>query len=287
MDLKAVRRLKHRSYVRLPAVALRHRAIFPHDVFVLSFPRSGNTWVRFMLTHLLLGRHPEFDEVFSRIPPVGWHRHAPAALPDGGRLIKSHERPAWPYAGAYRRAVYLVRDGRDVSVSYYHWYLRGGLYGGGFERFLRLFLAGRLDGFGAWHDHVRAWRDSAAARAGALRVIRYEDLLARPTEELGRIAEFVGLEVSSGQLEDAVSSSTVERTRGRPLRITRARAKAAPTDVRGIVRGTSGQWTDVLTPAQSEMFRDIAGEALAELGYEREEPLAASAVQGASPRSHG
>ena len=268
-------------------MALRHRAISPRDVFVLSFPRSGNTWVRFMLTHLLLGRRPEFDEVFSRIPPVGWHRHAPAALPGGGRLIKSHERPAWPYAGGYRKAVYLVRDGRDVSVSYYNWYLRSGLYGGGFEGFLRLFLAGRLDGFGAWHDHVRAWLASALARADALLVIRYEDVLARPTEELARIAGFVGLEVSRGQVEAAVSESTVDRTRGRPLRVTRARAKAAPTDLRRIDRGSSGQWVHVLTPSQSEMFQRIAGEVLAELGYEREEPMVASAAHGTSPRSHG
>ena len=206
-------------------------------------------------------------------------------LPDGGRLIKSHERPSWPHASSYRKAVYLVRDGRDVSISYYHWYLRSGLYGGRFDGFLRLFLAGRLDGYGAWHEHVRSWLASAPARADALLLVRYEDLLAKPTEELAGIARFLGLDVSSDRAEDAVRSSTVDMTRGRPLRATRARAKAAPSDLRRI-RGSSGQWMEVLTPRQSEMFRHVAGEVLAELGYEPQESRVASAEQGASSRSH-
>ena len=103
--------------------------------------------------------------------------------------------------------MYLVRDGRDVSVSYYYWGCQNGSYEGPFDGFLRLFLAGRLDGFGAWHEHVRSWLNSAPARANAdPPVVRYEDLLERPTENLGRIAEFLGLDATREQLEDALVS---------------------------------------------------------------------------------
>ena len=272
MDIKAARRFKHRAYVRLPAVALRHTAISPRDVFVLSYPRSGNTWVRFMLAHLVIGREPSFDDVFSHIPPVGRHRGAPGVLPDGGRLIKSHERPAPPHGSSYRKAVYLVRDGRDVSVSYYYWYLQNGLYEGPFDGFLRLFLAGRLDGFGAWHEHVRSWLTSPPARANALLVVRYEDLLARPTESLGRIAEFVGLDATREQLEDAlVSREQVEAA------LCRAAAGGRPPTA---ARGSS-------FPAQArEFFQSVAGDVLAELGYERNEPPPASEARSSNRGAH-
>ena len=220
-----------------------------------------------MLAHLVLGREPNFDDVFSHIPPVGRHRRAPRVLPDGGRLIKSHERRALPHAPCYRKAVYLVRDGRDVSVSYYEWYLRNGLYEGGFEGFLPLFLAGRLDGFGAWHEHVRSWLTSAPARANALLVVRYEDLLARPAEGLAEIAEFVGLDPSREQVEEAVSRSTLDRTRGRPQRARHPPSRDARGGTPDIARGSSGQWRRILTPRDGEMFQRVAGDVLAELGY--------------------
>jgi hypothetical protein len=295
MDLKAARRLKHRPYVRLPAVALRHRGISPGDIFVLSYPRSGNTWVRFMLAHVLLGRQPNFDEVFSHIPPVGWHRDAPRVLPHGGRLIKSHERPTWPYASSYRKVVYLVRDGRDVAVSYYDWYLNKGLYAGRFESFLRLFLAGRLDGYGSWHEHVRSWLTSAPARADALLVVRYEDLLGCPSENLARIAEFVGLDAAREQLDEALVSreqveyaivrNPVEWSRRGRLPVRRSPARAARGRIRGVAGGPSGQWRRVLTSREQELFQRTAGDVLAELGYAGED---SSGIRGAlaSPRSH-
>ncbi|MGH2993225.1 MAG: sulfotransferase domain-containing protein [Solirubrobacterales bacterium] len=283
MDIKAARRLKHRAYVRLPAVALRHRAISPRDVFVLSYPRSGNTWVRFMLAHLVLGREPSFDDVFSHIPPVGRHRGAPGVLPDGGRLIKSHERPAPPHGSSYRRVVYLVRDGREVAVSYYDWYLRKGLYEGPFEGFLRLFLAGRLDGFGAWHEHVRSWLTSAPARANALLVVRYEDLLVRPTENLGRIAEFVGLDATPEQLEDAlVSREQVEAA----LLARGPQARREWGEARGIARGSSREWSRISTPQDRELFQSAAGDVLAELGYARGEPPLASEPRPSDRGAH-
>jgi hypothetical protein len=273
MDIKAARRFKHRAYVRLPAVALRHTAISPRDVFVLSYPRSGNTWVRFMLAHLVLGREPSFDDVFSHIPPVGRHRGAPGVLPDGGRLIKSHERPAPPHGSSYRKAVYLVRDGRDVSVSYYYWYLQNALYEGPFDGFLRLFLAGRLDGFGAWHEHVRSWLTSAPARANALLVVRYEDLVARPTENLGRIAEFVGLEATREQLEDAL--------------VSREQVEAALLSHGGRRTPDRRQPGGRLFTAQErELFQSAAGDVLAELGYERNEPPPASEARSSNRGAH-
>jgi hypothetical protein len=240
-----------------------------------------------MLAHLILGREPSFDEVFRQIPPVGKHRRAPRVLPEGGRLVKSHERCAFPFASRYRKVVYLVRDGRDVSVSYYDWCRRNGLYAGRFEGFLPLFLGGRLEGYGAWHEHVRSWLGSAPARANALLVVRYEDLLEAPAEGLAQVAEFLGLDADREQIEDAVGRSTLDRTGRRPQPPLRSLVSGERDWARGIGRGSSGGWRQVLTPEERNVFWGVAGDVLAELGYEQDKSPAEPRALVASPRSNG
>ena len=88
-------RLRHQRYVRLLPVVYRHTGVSPQDAFLVSYPKSGNTWLKFMLTYLLSGREADFDSDSTTIADVGSHRATPGVLPGGGRLIKSHE----PYSG--------------------------------------------------------------------------------------------------------------------------------------------------------------------------------------------
>ena len=179
-----------------------------------------------------------------------------------------------------------MRDGRDVSVSYYDWCRRNGLYRGRFEGFLPLFLAGRLEGYGAWHEHVRSWLASTPARANGYLLVRYEDLLAEPVQGLAQIAEFVGLDAAREQIDQAVESSTVERTGRRPQRP----PSSLVSDERGgagVARGSAGGWRQVLTPHERNLFWDVAGDVLSDLGYEQEESRAESPALVASPRSNG
>jgi hypothetical protein len=257
--------LRHRSGVRLPVVVLRHRAISPQDVFVLSYPRSGNTWMRYMLASLVCGQEADPETLRSLIPPVGRHRDIPAMLPDGGRLIKSHERRAAPYASTYRRAVYLVRDGRDVAVSYYDWHVSRGYNVGDFANFLSRFLSGTLDGYGRWHEHVRSWLMSPLMQANSLLVIRYEDLRERPEENLARVAEFIGLNVTHEQVEEAVSRNTVERTQARSQH--QRLPWSGDLGIAQVARGSSEKWKLVFSSEDVRRFENAAGGVLTELGY--------------------
>ena len=91
------------------------------DCLIVSYPRSGNTWVRFLLANLLEeSRYPlSFQQMEERIPSIhqrkDWNRIRTIPSP---RFIKSH----MPYSSKYKKAIYIVRDGRDVMVSAYHYF---------------------------------------------------------------------------------------------------------------------------------------------------------------------
>lgn len=253
---------------RLPLLLLRHRGLRAADCFLASYPKSGNTWLKFMVGHLVSGRVASFDAEPTEVPMLGEHSGAPSVGPaEGQRLIKTHEARCWPQARWYRKAIYLARDGRDVVVSYYFHQLRFGAPDRGFDHFLGRFLNGRIDGYGAWHRHVISWLDEGGPQLELL-LVRYEDLIASPAKELTRVARFLGLSSDPDQISAAVAANAAERMREREQSSPR-HLSGAQRDLPLVRRASPGSWTEVFTASQAERFDLRAGHALEQLGYER------------------
>ena len=139
----------------------------PTDVFVCSYPRSGVTWFQNLLAGVAFGVDPEFTPdalIQDLVPDVHYKSHYKRYGPSA--YFKSHALPQ----KQYRRVIYLLRDGRDVMVSYHHFLtaLQGPL------DFLKL-----VQGVGLspcqWHEHVEQWL--ANPHGAEMIVVRYEDLL--------------------------------------------------------------------------------------------------------------
>lgn len=259
-------RLRHQRPVRLLPVVYRHTGLSSRDAFLVSYPKSGNTWLKFMLTYLLSGREVDFDSDSTVIAEVGSHRRTPGVLPGGGRLIKSHEPYSGPQRRLYHKAIYLVRDGRDVAISYYYMLIRRGLYEGSFDQFLSFFLGRGVDGYGPWHEHVESWLASPARERGSLLVVRYEDLLKEPVPNLSAVMDFLGLPVAAAQAEEAVRLNSAERMRERERR-SRFHEKQARRDIMFVRTATSGDWARSFTAEDVERFAQVAGDLLRRLGY--------------------
>jgi hypothetical protein len=259
-------RLRHHHYLRLVPVVYRHTAVSRRDVFLASYPKSGNTWLKFMLAHLLGGREADLDNDSTVIADVGSHRTTPRVLPGGGRLIKSHEPYASPQKRFYRKAIYLIRDGRDVAVSYYYTLIRRGLYEGDFGPFLRLFLGGAADGYGPWHEHVESWLSSPLRERGSLLALRYEDLLADPARNLCAAMEFLGAPVTADRAEQTVRAYTAERMRERERR-SRFHERKQRRDIMFVRSAKAGDWAETFTPSDEELFARVTGGLLDRLGY--------------------
>jgi hypothetical protein len=247
-------------------VVYRHAAVSRRDAFLVSYPKSGNTWLKFMLAHLLGGREADLDNDSTVIADVGSHRATPRVLPHGGRLIKSHEPYSHPQKRFCHKAIYLIRDGRDVAVSYYYTLIRRGLYEGEFGPFLGLFLGGGVDGYGPWHEHVRSWLSCPLREQGSLLVLKYEDLLADPVDNLSVAMEFLGVPVERQLAARTVEAYTAERMRERE-RQTRFHERKQRRDIMFVRSAQAGGWTQTFSPEDEELFDRATGGLLERLGY--------------------
>ena len=92
----------------LPAIRIR-----PDDVFIVSYPRSGNTWVRFLMANLLAPDEKiTFRNIENYVPSI--YKSADTLdTREGRRYIKSHN----PCYELYPKLIYVYRDGRDALVS--------------------------------------------------------------------------------------------------------------------------------------------------------------------------
>jgi hypothetical protein len=259
-----LRKLRHavaKTGVRAPLVWARHQSLKASDVFFASYPRSGSTWLRFLLFDSLVGEPSGFNTVNHAIPDVKLHKEGLALLPGGGRLIKTHE----VYHPEYLRAVYLVRDPRDVALSEFAYQTALGLVADDLDAYLPKFLKHGVNPFASWREHVDSWL-RAPLSPEQLLIVRFEDLRADAFTTLVQIVEFLGLTPDEQKIHAAIANNTVEKMKAKEKE-TPQRASKKGQFIRS---GSSGGWRKNLTPAQAELFGQHAAEAMERLGYATE-----------------
>jgi Sulfotransferase domain len=265
-----------RSKIRVPMVWSWHVGLKPQDVFQASYPRSGSTWLRFMLFEILCGEEAGFRKIEDRLPEIQWQRGKTGILPSGGRFIKTHEQ----YRSDYTRAVFLVRDMRDVLLSCYARGLQDGIVPlvskGDFDSFMMSFLKGYALQMGSWHEHTRTWLESPTAKQGNLLLVKYEELRKNPEPMLAQILEFVGVRPNMQVIRKAIEDNSLQQMRAKEDRakkdgessILLGPHKNTGEDGRFVRKGSVGGWRDKLTDAQLRTIDEYAGEMLLRLGYE-------------------
>jgi hypothetical protein len=257
--LKRIRYQLSKSSLRVPLVWARHRGVNSRDVFVASYPRSGSTWLRFLLFETLTKNDAGFDNVNRLIPDVGMHADATPILPNKGRLIKTHE----PFRPEYKRAVYVVRDVRDVVLSEYAYQNALGRIGRTFDQYLSDFLDGHATGYGSWQEHVRGWIDSPLAKSGDLLIVRYRDLKNDGPSQLQRITDFLGVNVDRQIIIDAIQNNEFQKMRKKEERAPQL-GKSTEGENRFVRKGKVGGWREQLTTDQIRRIEEEAGTMLTE-----------------------
>jgi hypothetical protein len=257
--------------------SVRARGLTPADVVGASYPKSGSTWLRFMVADLACEDSSSvgFANIAKLSPPLGAQRSAPRLVNGRGRFVKTHESFA-AFSSFTCRGLYVVRDGRDVAVSLFHFLRRLGVYSGPFDEYLSAFLDGRVVNYGSWQDHVSTWYGAAARRPDAITVLHYEDLLepGGPQTLRDTLAR-IGWDVSLEAVQAAFDRNDFERMR-------RKESQADTSDFRGMTEkstasvpfvrsGKAGQWRQEFTEEQVRQFREAAGEVLALAGYESDQ----------------
>lgn len=241
----------------------RDVVVRPDDTFLTSYPRSGNTWARFILANLLDPEASDYTAIRRSVPDIYKESVRDIDGRSSPRILKSHE----PFDPRYPRVVYLVRDPRAVAVSYFHQQKRFGLIPADtpIDRFVALFIDGRADGFGSWSDHVESWINTHGRRGDRFFLVRYEDLHRDGVKQVAGLARFLGLDKSDAVVERAFERSSLERMR--ELERAEMRGEELPKHTTYVRRGGSS-WRDELPDELATKIAAAFGDTMTKLGYD-------------------
>ena len=256
------------KYVLGKDVAGRNFFVYPDDTFLVSYPKSGSTWARFLVAALA---NPEetvsFLNIDRLLPSVSSRSKRDLRNQSRPRLIKSHEY----FDARYQNVIYVVRDPRDVVLSQYRFFLKRGAIDDGYalDRFVNRFLAGSLNDYGSWGENVGSW---LAARQGAKRflLLRYEDMLLETEKELMKVADFLGKQVAPEHLARCVEQGSADRMRdlekkqGDQWVTTKGKRK----DVPFVGAAKAGGWKSGLAAEHVAQIESAWGPLMRCVGYE-------------------
>jgi aryl sulfotransferase len=265
-------------------------------IWLASYPKSGNTWLRFLLANAFWGPVTASAQIDRHIPDI--HRQFPLpAIPvyEGRGFVKTHHAtPATlPHRDISGGLIYVVRNPLDVASSLLH-------YSGvpveakasfiehviDFERspLWRSFVGG------AWCDHVTRW---AVQDVGMPRlVLFYENMVADPAREFARILDFLGIHKLALDVDEAIRRSSFESLKALEAREVASGRKGFFVDEvsegrkgngwRFMRSGTIGSCRDDFAPDQIERaarrFSPVWNELLERHNGGRPIPLAPPAV---------
>jgi estrone sulfotransferase len=249
--------------------------VFPDDVFLTSYPRSGNTWTRFLLGNLLDQKNPvTFSNIESRIPEIYFNPDRFMRALPRPRMLKSHES----FEPHYPRVIYIVRDPRDVAVSFYHHNVKARNIPDDYPMasFIPRFIAAEFDrAFGSWRDNVLSWTVLRGNSPDFL-MIRYEDLKRDTVATLGDVVAFLercsfrNIDGSVEALQRTIELSSPERMRALEKQeaanwVLTKHTRADKPFVRSAI---SGGWKSQLAPESVAAIESAWGDLMQNLGYE-------------------
>ena len=251
----------------------RKLTVFDDDTFIVSYPKSGNTWTRFLVASLL---NPEqeisFSNIDEKIPDIYQTSDRYLLNLPRPRLIKSHEY----FDPRYKKVICIVRDPRDVLVSNYYHYLKYTFQENveSLEEFGEKFVCGDYEifpnknRFGSWKDNVGSWLGAKEGNSDFL-LIRYEDLKEDCEYHLGKIAKFLGADDSLENIQRAIEKSSIKRMRTLEKQETNVwpARQSQRKDILFVRSAKSGKWQEELPISIVEKISKNWATAMKRLGY--------------------
>jgi hypothetical protein len=273
-------------------------------VWLASYPKSGNTWLRVLLTNYLRnGDQPAdindldiYDYATSRVMLDEWigvessdlrpeeiERYRPivyrqlAATCSAPLFMKVHDAytynadscPLFP-AEATAGVIYVMRNPLDVAVSFAH---HENVSLDTIIRRMRSDGCALCSEAGRLFDHVAArllsWSRHVTSWVdeGGLdvQIVRYEDLAATPTSTFAGIIRFLGLAEDDERVHRAVDFSAFERLQGQECAHGfTERQTTSPSFFR---EGRVGSWRECLTATQVQRIIDDHRQVMRRFGY--------------------
>ena len=251
-------------------------------IWIGSFPKSGNTWVRAFLGNYFTptGKQLSINELSSITTSdirTDWHDRAAGEIfagetlddwlvlrpkvlrliaqsAQGNRFVKTHSKIdrigdidlIMPEVTA--AAIYIIRNPFDVVVS--------------FARHTNVPIDEAIDHMcealnmtktdngiieilGRWDDHVQSWTKAPGLPR---HIMRYEDMVANPKVAFRGLLHFLQVSVQNKKLRKALEETSFSALQKQEN--SEGFREKPPTMEKFFVSGKYGGWRDALTPAQ-------------------------------------
>jgi aryl sulfotransferase len=266
--------------------------------WLASFPKSGNTWIRMLLSALESDADPDFNSVDARpmsdrVDPwlgirlsdlddceaaqIERRSWASADLENSGYFRRKTHDPWIPAADGFAtrwqpngaRAIYIARDPRAVAVSLAHH------LGSSHEEAVAIMsrrnnvswqrhphLAHGQREPGPWTDHVRGWREQTDL---PLLFLTYEQLSGEPVASLSAIAAWLDIPTDEAACIRAVERCSFTQLVAREL--VDGFVEQASVDRVFFRRGTTDSWREELSPELVARIEHDHAPLMEELGY--------------------
>jgi hypothetical protein len=190
------------------------------DIVIVSFGKSGRTWLRVMLSRLYQVKHGLSQRYLMGFD--NFH-HMNRAIP---KVFYTHDNYIKDYTGNVdskadfydHKVVLLARDPRDVAVSqFFQWQYRmkpnkkilNRYPGEGADISMFDFVMDKDAGLPKVIDFMNLWA-SERSRLKGFFLLRYEDLRAQPEATLAKLLDFMGTPGTPEEIREAVEFSSYE-----------------------------------------------------------------------------
>jgi hypothetical protein len=269
-------------------------------IWLASYPKSGNTWLRAFLHNLLrnpadgynINKMTDFSfsdstvEIFKPFLKKPWQEWTAGEITEtrwkaqryicslkiDDQFVKTHnalieymDKPLI-YSEFTAGIIYIVRNPLDVAISLAHHYAVSQ------DEAIEILNNPANGTVGDerlvfeihrnWKFHVESWTTQSMPNK---LVLRYEDMLERPRPTFGKVARFLGLKPTADRLIRAIENSSFEKLKQQEQS---EGFVEKPARAESFFRaGKANQWRNVLTPEQIDRVVQVNREQMKQFGY--------------------
>jgi hypothetical protein len=269
-------------------------------VWLASYPKSGNTWVRLFVANYIVNRPDPLpinqihkfgigDSIAAMYSKVAGRtigvndvalslqlrdRVLAGVVANNAdiNLVKTHNRRTVAHGVQMipekftRSAIYVMRNPLDMVLSYARHY--------GIENAEATGLICHTDNanaptdrtvaefLGSWSDHVESWTGKSAY---PVLVLRYEDMLSQPETEFAKVVEHFGMDVDEERLQRAIQHASFDQLKQQEQQ--HGFNEASDKGAAFFGKGRAGQWRDELDPVLVKQIRQANKRVMKQYGY--------------------